>query len=231
MPPVIDKVAKEFERVNGSKTITPEFEFDVSQVPTLIHFTFFYRRLDYLLSYENPQMQPLAEPLHTTPPPSTNPVDPQYSSTSNMTSSSNATSASAESKDEESSDSCVNDFIHATFEILRKSLKQMAWYKGTKQKLQEKCLSSGTGLTLRTKQKMEFELKKVMVTAWSDGGLALQPNPWSSRLHPVFPIEVFLLGLCPMERLIILRPNAKSMHSGTAKRYVKCMRHKSMPKC
>ena len=48
-----------------------------------------------------------------------NPVDPQYSLTSsNTTSSSNATSASGESKDETSSDSCANDFVDGTFDLL-----------------------------------------------------------------------------------------------------------------
>ena len=150
--PVIDKVAKEFEQVNGSKTITPEFEFNVSHTPTLLPFKLFYNRISYLLSVENPQSQSWTEPLCTpptqttlptsvseTPPPSPNPVDPRYSSTSHTTSSSNATSTSAESKDEHSSDSCANDFVNATFGLLEDLLKQMAWYKGTKYRLREMC--------------------------------------------------------------------------------------------
>ena len=155
-------MAEELEQVNGSKTITPEFELNVSHTPTLLRFELFYIRLSFLLSVENPQMQPSTELLCTTPPtqttlpasvmetppPSTNPVDPQYSSTSNTTSSSNATSASGESKDEHSSDSCVNDFVNATFGLLRKSLEQMAWYKGTKYRLREMCLPPAVRLIL-----------------------------------------------------------------------------------
>jgi len=159
--PVIDKVAKEFERVNGSKTITPEFEFDECQTPALIPFIHFYDRLGYLLSVENPRMQPSTEPSYTTPPTQTtspklamatpplsaNPIDPQYSSSSNTTSSSNATSASGESKDEDSSDSCANDFVNATFGLLKSSLQQMAWYKETKYRLRERCLPPPPRLT------------------------------------------------------------------------------------
>ena len=199
--PVIEEIATEFEQINGSKKLTPGFEFDDSQAPILIHFKSFYETLGYLLSSENPQMQPSTEHLYTTPPtqttlptsvmetppPSTNPIEPRYSSTSN------ATSASGESKDEYCSDSCANDFVRATSYLLANSLKQMAWYKGTHNRLQHKCLPPGYQANFRTRQKMEFELNKVKVTAWSDGGLSLQPNPYSSRLHPVFSIEVYQL--------------------------------------
>ena len=165
--PVIDKAAKEFEHVNRSKTITPAFEFNVSHTPTLLRFELFYNRLSCLLSLENPQMQPSTERLYTTPPlqttlpasvmetppPSSNPVDPQYSSTSNTTSSSYATSASTESKDEHSSESCANDFVNATFGLLRKSLEQIAWYKGTTYRIRERCLSRPIRLILGPSKK------------------------------------------------------------------------------
>ena len=154
-------MAKEFEKINGSKKITPEFRFDASQVPALLAFKFFYRRLRYLLSFEKPEIQTSAEPFYTTPPtqttvpasvfetppPSTNPINPQYSS------SSNATSASAESKDEAASDSCANDFVHATFDLLEDSLDQMAWYKGTKYAFQETCLPPAITLILEPGKK------------------------------------------------------------------------------
>ena len=50
-------------------------------------------------------------------------------------------------------------------------------------------------LNFRAEQKMKFDLKIVKITACSDDGLSLQPNPNNSRLHPVFLIEVFLLRL------------------------------------
>lgn len=65
---VIDNIAKELEKVNGSKTITPPFKFAVSQAPSLAFFKTFYERLDTLLSLENPPKQPSAENLYTTPP-------------------------------------------------------------------------------------------------------------------------------------------------------------------
>ena len=167
---VIDKAANEFEQMNGSKTITPEFEFNVSQAPLLVLFTSFYQRFNYLLSLENPQNRPMPEPFDTTPPsqrtipsavmntppPSTNPVDPQYSSASNTTSASYTTSASGESKDEESPDSCVNDFVQATFLLLKSSLDHMAWYKGTNNRLQQTYFPSSVRLILGSSKKLNF---------------------------------------------------------------------------
>jgi len=207
---VIDNIAKELEKVNGSKTITPPFKFAVSQAPSLAFFKTFYERLDTLLSLENPPKQPSAENLHTTPPtqtalptavfatppPSTNPVDPQYSSTSDATSASYVTSASGESKDEHSTDSFANDFVCATLNLLEEPLEQMAWYGARGSKLKAMCLPQCYRANFRGKQKMVFKSGKVEITAWSDGGLSLQPIPGRSGFHPVFPIEVFLLRRC-----------------------------------
>jgi len=109
------------------------------------------------LSLENPRSRPMPENSYTTPPtqrtiPSavvdTPPpsVDPQYSSASNTTSVSYTISASGESKDEESPDSCANDFVQATFLLLKTSLDRMAWYKGTR--LQQTYLPSSVPLIL-----------------------------------------------------------------------------------
>jgi hypothetical protein len=86
-------------------------------------------------------------------------VDPQYSFTSNATSSSHATSASyttsasGESKDEASSDSYANDFVQATLLLFEESLEQMAWYKGTKYKLEETYLPLAIMLILGPSKK------------------------------------------------------------------------------
>ena len=150
----IDSIANELERVNGSRRITPEFEFDDSSHHKLLRFEAFYEMFALLLSRKpdatyrpgdetseaTPPTQttfPSAANVSTTPPPSTNVIDPQYSSTSNATASSKA-----ESTDEHYTHSLANEFVGASYRSLLKSLNSIAWYRDTKYKLLKPCLHS-----------------------------------------------------------------------------------------
>ena len=146
----IDGIANEFERVNGSGRINPGFEFDDSSHPQLFRFEQFYQKLRVIvsrnpLSTSRPRDSPETTPptqttspsaanLPTTPPPSTNPVNPQYSSTSNVTASSGA-----ESTDEHFTQSLANEFLYGSYRSLLKSLNSIAWYSHTEYKLQHGC--------------------------------------------------------------------------------------------
>ena len=146
----IDTIAEELETVNGSDRITPAFKFDDSAHPRLLRFEPFYQKLRVIIS-RNPSLtdrrgqpldttpptqttSPLAPTFPTTPPPSSNVVDPKFSSTSNATASS-----AAESTDEHFTQSFANDFVDASYRSLLKSLSSIAWYRDTKYELQHGC--------------------------------------------------------------------------------------------
>ena len=135
----IENLAREFERVNDSNTINPEFEFDADDHPTLVHFVPFYRQLSQIVSKKSAQNPPLATssseitpPIRTTlpsarlqtpPPRAIDPVNPQYSSTST------ASTSSRESKPEHFTHAFANNFISASLESLKKSIEHIAWYR------------------------------------------------------------------------------------------------------
>ena len=134
----IDTIASEFERVNSSCSITPEFEFDADEHSSLIRFEHFYRQLSLILS-KRPVTNPVlatsfsetTPPLQTTipstnsntPPSGTiNPVNPQYSSGST------SSTSSRESKHEHFTHTCANDFVSGSLESLKKPIERLAWY-------------------------------------------------------------------------------------------------------
>ena len=84
-------------------------------------------------------------------------------------------------------------------------------------------------INLRDQQKTQVTLEGVRVTAKSDGGLSLQPDPDYQRTHPVFSIEV--PHLFPLHIFIFCRRSEKNTTNATTKRHIKCMPHKYMPKC
>ena len=144
----IENLAKEFEKVNGSERITPDFEFDDSMYPRLIRFDEFFQKLKVIVlrnpsavhrreesSDTTPPTQtvlPAGSVVPTTPPPrSENLINPQFSSTSNAT-----MSSAAESTDEHFTQSLANVFVFASFKSLIKSLNSIAWYRDTRYKLQ-----------------------------------------------------------------------------------------------
>lgn len=140
----------EFRNVNDSHRITSEFKFDDAFRPRLIRFEGFYQKLRLILSRKPSSEDQQGKPVDatpppqtvmpttsvspTTPPPSTNSVDPQYSSTSNVT-----VSSKAESTDEHFTQSLANVFIYASYQSLKKSLSSIAWYRETNYELQHRC--------------------------------------------------------------------------------------------
>ena len=144
----IENLAKEFERVNGSERITPDFEFDDSTYPRLIRFDEFFQKLKVIVLRNPSAVHHRGESLDTTPPtqtvfpagsvipttpppPSEDLINPQFSSTSNAT-----VSSAAESTDEHFTQSLANVFVFASFKSLIKSLNSIAWYRDTRYKLQ-----------------------------------------------------------------------------------------------
>ena len=133
--------------MNNSDRIPPEFNFDASSHPLLIRFEHFYQQLGLILTRDSPSNQrPRDPPLNTnprtqivlpstaapsTPPPSANPVNPQYSSGSSGTASSGA-----EEKDEHFTHSFANAFVYASYESLKKWLEPFAWYHETNCRVQ-----------------------------------------------------------------------------------------------
>ena len=187
--------------MNSSDCITPRFKFDDSSHPQLIRFEQFYQKLRLIVSRSpSPKHRPgepldttpptqmilPAPPVPTTPPPSTNPINPQYSSSSNVTASS-----AAESTDEHFIQSLANEFVYGSYKSLIKSLESVAWYRETKYDLQHGYAAKRYLANSSDHQKMHVKLNNVKVTADSDGGLSLQPDPSRRCLYPVFSIEVF----------------------------------------
>ena len=140
--PEIDNIAREFEKVNGSHRITPEYKFDDSCHPQLVRFDQFYQKLRAIISRNPSSIYPPAETpettpptqttppsvllIPTTPPPSTNVIDPQYSSL-----------------ECHSLFGCRVDgrtfypvFCQRVCVWLVKSLNSIAWYRDTKYELQ-----------------------------------------------------------------------------------------------
>ena len=228
--------------MNGSGRITPEFEFDDSSHPRLLRFEPFYQKLRVIISRNpssashpgetsetTPPIQttsPSTPTVHTTPPTSTNVVDPQFSSTSYATASS-----AAESTDEHFTQSFANDFVDASYRSLLKSLNLIAWYRDTKYKLQHGCPAAKDYnlANFRDHQKMHVKLEEVRVTATSDGGLSLQPNPSQRCMYPVFSIEVTPYSLAHIH--FFYRRSEKNTSNATMKIHIKCMPHKYMLKC
>lgn len=156
----IENLAKEFEKVNGSQRITPDFEFDDSTCPRLIRFDEFFQKLKVIVLRNPSAVPPRGESLDTTPPtqtvlpagsvipttpppPSENLVNPQFSSTSNVT-----MSSGAESTDEHFTQSLANVFVFASFKSLIKSLNSIAWYRDTRYKLQHGYPTVGLDIVL-----------------------------------------------------------------------------------
>ena len=147
----IDGIANEFERVNGSGRITPEFKFLHSSHRELLWFQQFYQKLR-LIMLRNPSLThhptetpettpptqttlPSGPSVPTTPPPaSTNVVNPQYSSSSDATASSKA-----ESMDEHYTQSIANEFVYGSYQSLLESLNSISWYRGTRYELEHEC--------------------------------------------------------------------------------------------
>ena len=143
----IDALANAFSSVNSSDRITPEFNFYPSPDHRLMLFGPFYQQLGLILTRDSPPNQRLREPplnpnsrthivlpsvaAPSTPPPSANLVDPQYSSGSSATASSGA-----EEKDEHYTQSFANAFVYASHESLRKWFGPFAWYHETNCRLQ-----------------------------------------------------------------------------------------------
>jgi len=143
-------MANEFENLNGSRRITPEFKFVHSSHRELLWFQQFYQKLR-LIMLRNPSLTyrptetsettpptqttlPSAPIVPTTPPPSTNVVNPQYSSSSDATASSKA-----ESTDEHYTQSIANEFVYGSYQSLLESLNSISWYRGTKYELEHEC--------------------------------------------------------------------------------------------
>ena len=75
---------------------------------------------------------------------------------------------------------------------------------------------------------MRVKLDKVKVTAISDGGLSLQPDPAKRCTYPVFSIEV--AASSPLT-YSCCRRSEKNTSSETMKIPIKCTPHKYTPKC
>ena len=149
----IESIAKELEKVNGSRRITPEFKFVHSSHRKLLWFHQFYQKLRFILSrnpssiYRPGEPSEIAPPpqttsqssptIPTTPPPSSTVINPQYSSSSNATASSKA-----ESKDEPFTHSLANQFVYGSYESLSESLNSIAWYRDTKYELLHACVTA-----------------------------------------------------------------------------------------
>jgi len=146
----IDSIANELETVNASHRITPEFKFVHSSHRKLLWFHQFYQKLRFILSrnatYRPGEPSEIAPPqttsqssptIPTTPPPLTNVVNPQYSSSSNATASSKA-----ESKDEPFTHSLANQFVYGSYESLSELLNSIAWYRDTKYELLHACVTA-----------------------------------------------------------------------------------------
>jgi hypothetical protein len=144
----IDILVNAFSMVNNSDRITPEFNFYASPDHPLMLFGHVYQQLSLILTRDSPPSQRSREPpanatsrtqivlpssaaTPTTPPPSANPVNTQYSSGSSAT-----FSSGAEEKDEHYTDSFANAFVFASYESLRNWLQPLAWYDETNCRLQ-----------------------------------------------------------------------------------------------
>ena len=133
-PVEIDALAKAFTNVNSSNPLTPKFIFDRSSYPQLGDFRRFYKQLRFVISSVNqnsgdlaPNSPPPAQitaptpmPIQTTPPPSANPVDPQYSA-----------SSGGDSKDEHFTNTLALEFATCAYECLEDALRLHSWYRET----------------------------------------------------------------------------------------------------
>jgi len=136
----IDALADAFSSVNNSERITSKFNFYPSPNHPLVLFRPFYQQLGLVLTRDSPSNQqrkreppPTTTPhtqivlpstdVPTTPPPSENPINPQYSPGSVATASS-----AAEEKAEHYTQAFVNAFVYGSHESLRQWLDPFVWY-------------------------------------------------------------------------------------------------------
>jgi hypothetical protein len=147
-------VAEVLENVNNKNKITTDFDFDIFSHPSLFRFEKFYTSLNNTIRRDLPLEIPgpkTPSPTTSPPPPTpvavnipsadkpdteqattpplqtTNPVDPQYSSTS---------TSSNESKPELDTQALATDFLDSILRTLKRPLQQHAWYHSKDTSLQ-----------------------------------------------------------------------------------------------
>jgi hypothetical protein len=195
-----------FSSINNSHRITPEFNFDATSHPLLSRFDQFYEQLSLILTCDSSPNQGRKKPplnpssrtqivlpsstvAPTTPPQSTNAINPQYSSGSSA-----SASSQAEEKDEHYTQSFATEFVYESYKLLLKWLQPIAWYRETKYKLRHPYAAWYYLVNCSAHQKMHVRLQGNKVTAESDGGISFQPDPSLPCMFPVFSIEVSRLS-------------------------------------
>jgi hypothetical protein len=182
---VIDQVGEELGKVNNSNSVTPEFEFKVSDHPSIWpFFAKFYDDFTQVLSRDIPLTA--TSPIVTPPLQTTFPSNLQHSSPST------ASTSSRESKAELYTQTSANDFLWGTLKVANNRLEELAWYHDSSYRLKTAFYSLGTQLIISMEQKMKIQLGSKRVTARSDGGISLHLNPASSCSYPVLCLEVIL---------------------------------------
>jgi len=150
----IEKIAEELLKVNNGNEITPDFQFKLSNNPTLFRFEACFHYLSEILAREQsikrtPSSTTISTPAFTTPdqqftipnqfntPERPRQIDQQRSSLQQTTSNVEAMEESPAStvshgsanKPEHHTDSFANAFVLATFLSLQEFLATHAWYK------------------------------------------------------------------------------------------------------
>jgi hypothetical protein len=119
--------------------MTPQFQFEVSDNPSISLFSKFYDDLTQIVRKNLPAETQAAISQSFTPPNQTTiPSNPQYSS------SSTGSGSSRESKPEHHTQTAANAFLYANLKSIETQLKRFAWYQdhNGNYRLQTTCLVS-----------------------------------------------------------------------------------------
>jgi hypothetical protein len=120
---VVDAIAEKLGNVNNSNRITPDFKFQISDHPSLVRYERFYDHFTQVMLKEQRADPTLTSTRQTTPTgQNTVPLNPQYSSSTESTS-------SRESKPEHHTQAAAGDFLWAALKTVEHMLQNFSWYQ------------------------------------------------------------------------------------------------------
>jgi hypothetical protein len=127
----IQAIAAELEKVNNSKEITSEFDFDADDHPKLVHFTPSFISLRNVLRRREKVKEP------STPPEILSPIDTPVNSPERegeQRDSPASTISNLSAKHEHPTDAFANDTLKAAYISLKKRLtREVVWFSGDSQ--------------------------------------------------------------------------------------------------
>jgi hypothetical protein len=184
----IQAIAAELEKVNNSKEITSEFDFDADDHPILSRFESSFNSLRNVLSRRAKVTSETSTPPQIHSPTDTPINSPERDDEQRDSPASTISNLSA--KHEHPTDAFANFTVNAAYNSLKKRLtREVAWFKSESRATPEYAVSM-LSLILSSEQHMKIKLGSIMVTAKSDGGISFHPKASAALGYPILCIEV-----------------------------------------